>query len=65
MNKLSNISFIISCVGIFLTGILVGLIINKNLTKSDIISTTPIEPYKVVLTKVDGKVVRTFHYKQQ
>lgn len=31
----------------------------------DIVSTKPIEPYKVVLTKVDGKVIKTYYYKQK
>lgn len=31
---------------------------------TDIVSTKLIEPYKVVLTKVDGKVVKTYYYKQ-
>lgn len=45
----------------FSIGLLIGLFSNTN----NIVSTKQIEPYKVVLTKVDGKVVKTFYYKQQ
>lgn len=55
----SSIVFIIA-VGCFLGGLAIGLY-----NKSDIVSTTPIEPYKVVTTKENSKLVRTFYYKQQ
>lgn len=31
----------------------------------DITSTTPIEPYKMVMTKQNGKLIKTYYYKQQ
>ena len=57
LNKLEKVLIILCIVSCAIT-IIVSMSTNK------IVSTKTIEPYKVVLTKVDGKVVKTFHYKQ-
>lgn len=52
----------IVCWGLIL--FFIGFVFGNVSKGVDIVSTKQIEPYKVVLTKVDGKVVKTFHYKQ-
>tara|TARA_R110000772_G_C13310212_1_gene439987 strand:- start:28919 stop:29116 length:198 start_codon:yes stop_codon:yes gene_type:complete len=58
--KVDKISLICWLVIIFLIGLFIGVAG----IYTDIVSTKLIEPYKVVLTKVDGKVVKTYYYKQ-
>ncbi len=52
---------IITLVAIFCS--LIGLLIGKQ-TEKEIISVSPIEPYKVVLMKRGKDIQKTYHYKQ-
>lgn len=65
MSRESVKELLVLCIGLCV-GVLIGVFLeSSSLDNKKIVSKKPIEPYKVVLTKQDGRLIKTYHYKQQ